>query len=527
MESVDALKALAVNYTSTAWAEAERYVTSIDLEAWWEMMPPVVKDYALRIWKDAVGHPVHVTIEVFFACIIIYFLFLQPTRRAKSFRTERPTPQEQAEMLEEYSSKPFETNFTAHSNANDAVPVSIQAYSGPYAEVMLPGNRNAKPRKMLNFASFDALSYSTDPRVIEAAKKTVRAYGVGSCGPRGFYGSMQPHITLEEDLARFLGVHSAIIYSFQFATTSTLIPCFSAKQDTILCDNAVNIVIQKGCTLSRSHVSHFRHNDMAHLEELMKQTIENDRRKHRKLFRRFVVTEGIFKNSGDMCPLPQLVDLCDKYKFRLVLDDSYAFGLVGATGRGTPEHFNIPQERISIYIGSLSTALGAVGGFCAGTNMVVDHQRLAATGYVFSAALPPYVTVAASTVIGILEKDSSRVSKLTSNSQKARKYFSQSGSLPRGLMLVGCFNDVSPILHIMSAKNYVDRNLDPEEDQKFDAVVKKLASEHDILATRALYNDEEVLPFPASLRLVIRSEINDSELNTALKAVSAALKQVF
>jgi serine palmitoyltransferase len=259
----------------------------------------------------------------------------------------------------------------------------------------------------------------------------------------------------------------------------------------------------------------------------MNQCIENDKKARRKLFRRFVVTEGLFRNSGDICPLPDILELCEKYKFRLILDDSYGFGVLGHTGRGTPEHFSVAQDRIAIYIGSLSTSLGAVGGFCAGTNNVVDHQRLGATGYVYSASLPPYVTCSASKALHLIDEEPQRVRRLQHNAKVFRKFFSDPTKLPRGVVMRPCLNDVSPLIHFVTTAGAASGTFEPQEDKCFETAAHILAHRHSILGCRAFYNGEEKVKFPASLRLTLRSELTEKQVLDACQSISEALFEGF
>ena len=164
-----------------------------------------------------------------------------------------------------------------------------------------------------------------------------------------------------------------------------------------------------GVKLSRYTVRMFEHNDMEHLERLLQQVHQADEKRGKKpiLNRRFIVTEGLFANTGTIAPLHQIVQLAHKYKFRTILDESCSFGTLGANGRGAIEHHGLKASDVDIICASMSNSLASIGGFCAGSMRVIDHQRLSSTGYCFSASLPPFNAVSASTGIEIMRREAS------------------------------------------------------------------------------------------------------------------------
>jgi serine palmitoyltransferase len=182
------------------------------------------------------------------------------------------------------------------------------------------------------------------------------------------------HLDLEAKIAQFMGTPDSILYSYGLATVSSVIPAFCKRGDLILADEGVNWGIQNGLFLSRSTVRYFKHNDMASLEALLEDVRQEDRRKKKVLNRRFIVVEAIYQNSGEMVPLDTIVRLKEKYLFRVLVDESNSIGVLGKTGRGLSEHFNIPVEKIDIITSAMGHSLASVGGFCTGSAKVVDHQ---------------------------------------------------------------------------------------------------------------------------------------------------------
>jgi serine palmitoyltransferase len=205
----------------------------------------------------------------------------------------------------------------------------------------------------------------------------------------------------EKQIAKFLGVEACIVYAQAFSTISSVIPAFSKRGDIIIADRAVNFAIQKGLQVSRSTVRWFNHNDMDDLERVLAQVAKEQKRK--PLTRRFIVTEGLFENTGDSPDLPKIVELKNRFKYRLILDETHSFGVLGRTGRGLTEQQNVDVSNVEMMIGSLSHALCAGGGFCAGTLEVVEHQRISSSAYVFSAALPAMLSVSAAEALKLLE----------------------------------------------------------------------------------------------------------------------------
>lgn len=287
-------------------------------------------------------------------------------------------------------------------------------------KISLPTHHAGKAKEVLNLASFNFADLAGNEKVKERAVMALRKYGVGSCSPPGFYGTIDVHMALEADIARFLGADKCIIYSQGFSTISSVIPAFCKRGDIVVADRGVNYAIQKGLQISRSTLKWYNHNSLSSLESMLQSIVKDDKRRRGPLTRRFIVTEGIFEGDGAKVDLAKLVELKRKYKFRLILDESISFGTVGATGRGMTELCEVPANEIDMLVGSMANTLGSAGGFCAGTEEVVFHQRINGTAFVFSAALPAMMAVASSTAIQHLISQPSALSTLQENVRTLR-----------------------------------------------------------------------------------------------------------
>ncbi|GAA98393.1 hypothetical protein E5Q_05079 [Mixia osmundae IAM 14324] len=312
--------------------------------------------------------------------------------------------------------------------ANGAVQSAEQAYHKPPVIIgpailrpQVAVSSEGGQRQVLNVTTPNFAGLFADEHVKGKAIECLRSYGVGSCGPPGFYGTFDVHMQLERAIALFLGVQSSIIYSQWFSTASSVIPSFSKRGDIIVADRAVNFAIQKGIQISRSTVRYYDHNNLDSLEKVLEGIRKDDKKYNRDptKSRRFIVTEGIFENDGALLDLPRVIELKLKYKYRLILDESWSFGVLGKTGRGLSEYYGLPAGDIDILLGSMSVGLSAAGGFCAGTIDVVNHQRINSAAFVYSAAMPPLLAVAATATIDILS-NASRPHPLTGLSDNVK-----------------------------------------------------------------------------------------------------------
>ncbi|EKM57129.1 uncharacterized protein PHACADRAFT_254708 [Phanerochaete carnosa HHB-10118-sp] len=317
------------------------------------------------------------------------------------------------ELVDEWTPEPLGAPLDEREQAEiDNSPVIV----GPVG----PKPKLSNGKTVTNLASYNFTGLAGNETIKERSIDALVKYGLGSCGPPGFYGTQDVHMQLEKDIADFLGTEAAIIYAQAFSTISSVIPAFCKRGDIIIADRGVNFAIQKGLQISRSTIRWYDHNDLKSLEQVLESTEKERRKKKGPLTRRFIVTEGIFDHDGAMSDLPKLVELKQKYKYRLILDESVSFGSIGRTGRGLTELYNVPASQVDMLVGSLANGLTACGGFCAGSHIVVNHQRINGTSFVFSAAMPPLLSVAASEGINILRSTPSILSTLQENIRAIR-----------------------------------------------------------------------------------------------------------
>uniref|UniRef100_A0ABI7WXG3 Serine palmitoyltransferase 1 n=1 Tax=Felis catus TaxID=9685 RepID=A0ABI7WXG3_FELCA len=366
--------------------------------------------------------------------LILWIIRLLFSKTYKLQERSDLTVKEKEELIEEWQPEPL-----VPPVSGDHPALNYNVVSGPPSH-----NIVVNGKKCVNFASFNFLGLLDDPRVKAAALVSLRKYGVGTCGPRGFYGTFDVHLDLEDRLAKFMQTEEAIIYSYGFATIASAIPAYSKRGDIVFVDRAACFAIQKGLQASRSDIQLFKHNDMADLERLLKEQEIEDQKNPRKarVTRRFIVVEGLYMNTGTICPLPELVKLKYKYKARIFLEESLSFGVLGEHGRGVTEHFGISIDDIDLISANMENSLASIGGFCCGRSFVIDHQRLSGQGYCFSASLPPLLAAAAIEALNIMEENPGIFSVLREKCKRIHKALQGIS----GLKVVG--ESFSPAFHL-------------------------------------------------------------------------------
>ncbi|KAH7085353.1 pyridoxal phosphate-dependent transferase [Paraphoma chrysanthemicola] len=364
---------------------------------------------AVRYIKSSYQNdPVRSAIELFL------FLFAVRYLLAPKYSTQKKvqlTDAEIDELVDDWTPEPLVAPPTTFEELdNEKRPVIV----GPTG----PKSKLSNGRTVTNLASYNFFNFVANETLKEKAIQTLRTYGVGPCGPPGFYGTQDVHMKTEADVAAHLGVPACIIYAQSFSTISSVIPSFCKRGDIIVADKAVNFAIRKGMQISRSTIRWYEHNDMQDLENVLKKVVKEQAKK--PLTRRFIITEGLFENIGDVVDLPKLIELKLKYKFRLILDETWSYGVLGRTGSGVTEAQNVDAAEVDMVIGSLSGPLCAAGGFCAGNDEVVEHQRISSASYTYSAALPALLSTTASETISLLQEQPEILAGLRENVKAMR-----------------------------------------------------------------------------------------------------------
>ncbi|XP_037971886.2 serine palmitoyltransferase 1 [Plutella xylostella] len=368
---------------------------------------------------------------------------------------------------------------------------------------------------VLNVGATSFLCLEKEESIMNSALNSLSKYGVGSCGPRGFYGTIDVHLELEERLAKFLEVEETCVYSYGFSTIASAIPAYAKKGDIIFADEKVWFAIQKGFDAARSTVRYFKHNDMENLEEMLSAATRKKELNPRR--RAFLVAEAIYYNTGEMCPLKRIVELARKYKLRIILDESLSIGVLGKHGRGITEHLNVPREEIDLIVGSLEHSFATIGGFCAGTHYIVEHQRLSGLGYCFSASLPPMLTQAAISALDVLEARPAMLRELEACSRKLHaalsklKHFSVRG------------DELSPVKHLYLKKEDLTDRL----KHSYLRNVTNYCMEKGIAMSLAAYlrDVEHSCPEP-SIRMASSRKLNDENISLICNLLDEAYENV-
>ncbi|GMH83840.1 hypothetical protein TrST_g9391 [Triparma strigata] len=362
------------------------------------------KEWWLRLVRD---DPVHVVVETVLLFTILVVIWRgNGSKKAKNFDSKL-TSSEKEQLIKDWKSTSLTPPLTDQEKRivlrNNE---QVTTYTGTHIQT------TASSSLLLNLSTFDFLCMSVSEDVKRASRETLQTYGCGSCGPRGFYGTIKPHLILEEEFAAVWGVNESIMYSDGASTSSSTVAAFAKRGDLLVIDQGIYEGLLTGVTLSRSNVKTFKHNDMDDLREVLEKIRREDKRLSRNVLeqRRFIVTEAIYRNYGSILPLDKLVALKDEFCFRLIVDESLSFGVLGPNGLGITDLYNLPNS-IEITTVSLENALGSVGGMTIGDDEVVDHQRLSGAGYVFSASAPPFVSSASVASLGVIKKDGKEMIK--------------------------------------------------------------------------------------------------------------------
>ncbi len=274
-------------------------------------------------------------------------------------------------------------------------------------------------KKVINLASNNYLGLCNHPKLEEAAITAIRQHGVGSGAVRTIAGTMRIHMELEEKIARFKNVEACVVFQSGFTANAGTVGSILGKEDFILSDELNHASIIDGARLSRAKIKVFRHKDVAHCEELLKE-IENEPGK------KLIITDGVFSMDGDIGPVGSLAALAEKYGAIMMVDDAHASGVLGRNGRGSVDHFDV-HGKVDVQVGTLSKAIGALGGYVCGSRDLIDFLYHRARPFLFSTSHPPSVAATCIAAFDILQDEPERIQRLWDNTGYFKQQLETSG----------------------------------------------------------------------------------------------------
>jgi 8-amino-7-oxononanoate synthase len=258
-------------------------------------------------------------------------------------------------------------------------------------------------RPILMFGSNNYLGLTTHEEVKQAARGAIDRYGTGCSGSRMLNGTMDLHVRLESALARFMKRESALVFGTGFQTNLGALSTIAQKGDCIIADRNIHASILDGCLASFARTMRFRHNDMEDLEKALG-SLQSDEG-------RLIVVDGVFSMEGDTANLPEIVRLAHKYNARIYVDEAHAIGVLGASGRGTAEHYGVEQD-VDIVMGTFSKSFASIGGFVAARREIIEFIKHHSRAFVYSASLAPANAAAVLKAIEIIEREPERRERL-------------------------------------------------------------------------------------------------------------------
>ncbi|NSW54055.1 MAG: glycine C-acetyltransferase [Anaerolineae bacterium] len=264
-------------------------------------------------------------------------------------------------------------------------------------------------RRVLDFCSNNYLGLANHPRLVQAVKDAVDAYGVGPAAVRTIAGTMDLHLRLEERMARFKGVEAAVTLQSGFSANLAVIPVVVGKEDVIFSDELNHASIIDGCRLSGAKILRFKHADPTDLERVVRENLSDYRRG-------LVITDGVFSMDGDIAPLDKLYQVTRRHDLMLMVDDAHGEGVLGRGGRGIVDHFGL-HGKVDIEIGTFSKAFGVMGGVVAGNAKIIEWLRQRGRPFLFSSAATPADVAACLAAVDLLEESTALVDRLWANAR--------------------------------------------------------------------------------------------------------------
>jgi glycine C-acetyltransferase len=356
-------------------------------------------------------------------------------------------------------------------------------------------------RKVINLASNNYLGLCDHPKLREAAIAATQKYGVGSGAVRTIAGTMRIHMQLEEKIAAFKGVEACVVFQSGFTANAGTVSSILGKEDFILSDELNHASIIDGARLSRAKIKVFRHKDVAHAEELLQEIQSEPGRK-------LVITDGVFSMDGDIGPVKELSDLCEKYGAIMMVDDAHASGVLGRNGRGSVDHFGCTQS-VDVQVGTLSKAIGALGGYVCGSRDLIDYLYHRARPFLFSTSHPPSVAASCIAAFDILENEPERIERLWSNTKYFQQELANAGFDIGGNSTPKSETPITPII---------------VGDGRKTMEFSRALFEQGLMATGIAF--PTVPEGKARVRCIMTSEHTKSQIDTALEILTSTAKRM-
>jgi glycine C-acetyltransferase len=274
-------------------------------------------------------------------------------------------------------------------------------------------------KEVVNLASNNYLGLADHPKLIEAAVAAAKKYGAGSGAVRTISGTMGIHLELEEKIAKFKKVEACVVFQSGFAANAGTVSAVLGTEDHIVSDQLNHASIIDGARLSKAKIHVFPHRDTAAAESILQGLAVKPGHK-------VLITDGVFSMDGDIAPLPKLVEIAEKYGAIMMIDDAHSSGVLGRNGRGTVDHFGL-HGRVDIQVGTLSKAIGVLGGYVCGSRDLIDFLYARARPFLFSTSHPPSVAASCIAAFDILESEPERIERLWENTRYFKEQLNAAG----------------------------------------------------------------------------------------------------
>ncbi|MCY8436144.1 glycine C-acetyltransferase [Bacillus haynesii] len=302
----------------------------------------------------------------------------------------------------------------------------------PIIEALQGSTVKMKGKDIIQLSSNNYLGLTSHPRLQKAAEEAVKRYGAGTGSVRTIAGTFTMHDELEKKLASFKNTEAALVFQSGFTANQGILSSILTKDDIVISDELNHASIIDGIRLTKAGKKVYQHADMEDLEKILKKSMNYRMR--------LIVTDGVFSMDGDIAPLPEIVRLAEQYDAFVMVDDAHASGVLGENGRGTVHHFGL-DGKVHIQVGTLSKAIGVLGGYAAGSKVLIDYLKHKGRPFLFSTSHPPAVTAACIEAVNVLMEEPSLIKKLWDNTAYFKKELEKIG-----LPLIKSETPITPIL---------------------------------------------------------------------------------